>query len=131
MNGKMTADELAWKIRRDTIEMTHISNGSHIASVLSVADILAVLYADVLNYDINNIKMGDRDILILSKGHAGAAIYAALAEEGFFDADELKTHCANGSRLSRTCFTPCSRDRVFNRLFGAWSTCSCRDGNCI
>lgn len=92
--------ELAWKIRRDAIEMTHISHSSHIASVLSVADIVAVLYAKIMNYDSENPKLETRDRLILSKGHAGAAIYAALAEEGFFSVDELKTHCANGSRLS-------------------------------
>lgn len=94
------SEDLAWRIRRDAIEMTHLSNGSHIASVLSIADIIAVLYADVMKYDANNHKMEERDRIILSKGHAGAAIYAALAEEGFFDVEELKTHYANGSRLS-------------------------------
>lgn len=94
------SEDLAWRIRRDAIEMTHLSNGSHIASVLSIADIIAVLYADVMKYDANNPKMEERDRIILSKGHAGAAIYAALAEEGFFDVEELKTHYANGSRLS-------------------------------
>ena len=92
--------DLAWRIRRDAIEMTHLSNGSHIASVLSIADIIAVLYAKIMKYDIQNPKMENRDRIILSKGHAGAAIYAALAEEGFFNVEELKTHYANGSRLS-------------------------------
>lgn len=80
--------------------MTHLSGGSHIASVLSVADIIAVLYAKILMYDTKNPKWNGRDRLILSKGHAGASIYAALAEVGFFDIEELKTHYANGSRLS-------------------------------
>lgn len=80
--------------------MTHISKGSHIGAILSVADIVAVLYADILKYDSSNPKMHDRDRLILSKGHAGAAIYAALAECGFFNIEELKTHYGNGSRLS-------------------------------
>lgn len=97
---EISSEELAWKIRRDAIEMTHISHGSHIASVLSVADIIAVLYADILKYDINNPKWEKRDRIILSKGHAGAAIYSALAEVGFFDTKELKTHYANGSKLS-------------------------------
>lgn len=92
--------DLAWRIRRDAIEMTHLSNGSHIASVLSIADIIAVLYAKIMKYDIQNPKLENRDRIILSKGHAGAAIYAALAEEGFFNVEELKTHYANGSRLS-------------------------------
>lgn len=100
MAEKLTSEQLAWKIRRDAIEMTHISRGSHIASVLSVADIIGVLYADILKYDINNPKWEKRDRIILSKGHAGAAIYAALAEVGFFHTVDLKKHYANGSNLS-------------------------------
>lgn len=96
----MTSEQLAWKIRRHGIEMTHLSGGSHIGAVLSVADIIAVLYTSVMNFDINNPKSESRDRFILSKGHAGAAIYAALAESGFFNTEELKTHYQNGSRLS-------------------------------
>ena len=96
----MTSEQLAWLIRRHGIEMTHTSHGSHIGSVLSVADIIAVLYTDVLRYDAENPQWEQRDRFILSKGHAGAALYSALAECGFFPVDELKTHYANGSRLS-------------------------------
>ncbi|MGZ0874788.1 transketolase [Priestia megaterium] len=96
----MTSEQLAWKIRRHGIEMTHLSQGSHIGAILSVADIIGVLYNDIANINPENPKMPDRDRIILSKGHAGAAIYAALAEKGFFDIAELKTHYANGSRLS-------------------------------
>jgi len=91
---------LAWLIRRNGLEMTHISRGSHIGSVLSVAEIIAVLYTSVLNVDPKNPKKPDRDRLILSKGHAGSAVYAALAETGFFPVEQLKTHYANGSILS-------------------------------
>ena len=96
----MNSEQLAWRIRRHGVEMTHLSGGSHIGSVLSVADILAVLYADVLKYDPKNPKWEERDRMILSKGHAGAAIYAALAECGFFPLEELRSHYQNGSRLS-------------------------------
>lgn len=96
----MTSEALAWKIRRHGIEMTHISGGSHIGAVLSVADIIAVLYADIMHYDAKNPDSPDRDRFILSKGHAGAAIYAALAECGFFDVSELKTHYSDAGRLS-------------------------------
>lgn len=96
----MTSEQLAWKIRRHGIEMTHLSGGSHIGAILSVADIIAVLYTDVLKYRTEEPDWAERDRFILSKGHAGAAIYAALAEEGFFDVEELKTHYQNGSRLS-------------------------------
>ena len=91
---------LAWLIRRNALEMTHISRGSHIGSVFSVAEIIAVLYSGVLNVDPRNPRKPDRDRLILSKGHAGSAVYAALAETGFFPVEQLKTHYANGSILS-------------------------------
>lgn len=96
----MTSEVLAWEIRRHGIEMTHLSGGSHIGAIMSVADIIAVLYADIMKVDPENPQWEKRDRMILSKGHAGAAIYAALAEKGFFDIEELKTHYANGSRLS-------------------------------
>ena len=94
------SEQLAWLIRRHGIEMTHRSGGSHIGAIMSVADVVAVLYADVMKYDPKNPPWEERDRFILSKGHAGASIYAALAEEGFFPVEELKTHYANGSRLS-------------------------------
>jgi len=96
----MTSEQLAWLIRRHGIEMTHLSGGSHIGSILSVADIMAVLYNDVAKVNPDNPKEPTRDRIILSKGHAGASVYAALAEKGFFDTEELKTHYQNGSRLS-------------------------------
>ena len=96
----MNSEQLAWKIRRHGVEMTHLSGGSHIGAILSVADIIAFLYTDVLKYDPKNPKWEERDRFILSKGHAGASIYAALAECGFFPVNELITHYANGSRLS-------------------------------
>lgn len=91
---------LAWLIRRNGLEMTHLSRGSHIGSVLSVAEIIAVLYARILRVDPANPSWPERDRLILSKGHAGSAVYAALAERGFFPVEQLKTHYADGSILS-------------------------------
>lgn len=96
----MTSVQLAWKIRRHAVEMTHISGGSHIGAVLSVADIMAVLYAEVMHYRPLEPRWAGRDRLILSKGHAGAALYAALAECGFFPLSELLGYYSNGSRLS-------------------------------
>lgn len=96
----MTSEQLSWKIRRHGIEMTHLSGGSHIGAILSVADIIGVLYNDIANVNPEDPKMPERDRIILSKGHAGASIYAALAEKGFFNTEELKTHYADGSRLS-------------------------------
>lgn len=95
----MTGEQLAWLIRRHGVEMTHLSGSSHIGAVLSVADILGVLYAQVLRFRPEAPDWEERDRLILSKGHAAAALYAALAESGFFPTAELQTHCAQGSRL--------------------------------
>ena len=93
-------DVLAWLIRRHGLEMTHLSRGSHIGAVFSVAEIIAVLYTGVLRVRPEEPQWPDRDRMILSKGHAGAAVYAALAERGFFPVEELSTHYGNGSRLS-------------------------------
>ena len=91
---------LAWLIRRNGLEMTHLSRGSHIGSIFSAAEIIAVLYTSVLRVDPENPAWPERDRMILSKGHAGSAVYSALAERGFFPVEELKTHYQDGSRLS-------------------------------
>lgn len=92
--------DLAKRIRQHSLEMTSRGGSSHIGSALSIADILAVLYGEVLRFDVNNPKWDERDRFILSKGHAGAAVYAALAEVGFFSPSVLKTHYQDGSQLS-------------------------------
>jgi transketolase len=96
----MTSKELAYKIRYHAVNMTHTGNSSHIGGVLSIADILAVLYNDILKVFPDDPKHPDRDRFILSKGHAGAGVYAVLAEKGFFPVDMLKQHYQNGSLLS-------------------------------
>lgn len=98
--GQMDSIELANRIRMHGLEMTRVSKGSHIASILSVADIMAVLYADIVRKDPSNPRDPARDRVILSKGHAGAAMYAALAETGYMDPEILKSHYADGSILS-------------------------------
>ncbi len=91
---------LAKKLRLHALEMTHLGNSSHIGSIMSICDILAVLYENILHYDNSNPSLDSRDRFILSKGHAGAGVYAALAEKGFFDVKELKKHYSDGSFLS-------------------------------
>ena len=76
---------LAAFIRRDIVDMTHLGGSSHVGSGLSISDILAVLYGHTLSVDPNAPSHKDRDRFILSKGHAGAAVYAVLAETGFFE----------------------------------------------
>lgn len=96
----MDTIELARRIRRHAVEMTHLGKSSHVGSVLSMTDIIAVLYGSVLNIDPKQPKWSGRDRMILSKGHAGAGIYAALAERGFFPVEKLRTHYQDGSDLS-------------------------------
>jgi len=91
---------LAKRIRKHALQMTSSGSSSHIGSIFSIADILAVLYGKVLKFDPNIPKWIDRDRFILSKGHAGAGVYASLAEMGFFPLEMLKNHYRNGSQLS-------------------------------
>jgi transketolase len=99
--GQRTAtEELAKRIRRHAVRMTNLGGSSHVGSVLSMADIVAVLYGGVMHIDPANPGRPNRDRFILSKGHAGAGIYAALAESGFFPIEWLERHCADGSVLS-------------------------------
>jgi len=91
---------LAKKIRLHAVRMVNKGGSSHIGSVLSIADILAVLYGSVMNYRSSEPGWIDRDRFILSKGHAGAGVYAVLAESGFFSTDLLDEHYQNGSVFS-------------------------------
>ena len=92
--------EMARRIRLHALRMTGHSGGSHIGAVLSMADIVAVLYGAVLRVDPSAPGWAGRDRFILSKGHAGAGVYAALAERGFFEMEKLATHYQDGSELS-------------------------------
>lgn len=91
---------LAHKVRLHVVRMTNRGRSSHVGSALSIVDLLAVLYGAVLNVDPANPARADRDRFILSKGHAGAAVYATLAECGFFDPALLEQHYQNGSIFS-------------------------------
>ena len=100
MINSYNLEQLAFKIRKHAINMTNTGRSSHIGSILSIADILAVLYGSVMSYNVDKPKWPGRDRFILSKGHAGAGVYAVLAECGFMNIDKLKTHYQNGSDLS-------------------------------
>lgn len=94
------AEILALKIRRHVVRMCHRAKSSHVGTSLSVADLLAVLYAGVVRVDPAKPKWEDRDRFILSKGHGCAALYAALAETGFFPTSWLDDFCVDGGRLA-------------------------------
>ena len=91
--------DLAQNIRIHAIKMVTQSNSSHIGSSLSMADILAVLYMDILRVDPKQTDWPERDRFILSKGHAAAGLYAALALRGFFPMVWLERFCQEGSLL--------------------------------
>jgi len=86
-------------IRRYIVEMISNAEGGHIGGALSIVDIMAVLYFHILKIDPENPEREDRDRVVLSKGHASAAWYAALAERGYFPKEELLTFDHINSRL--------------------------------
>lgn len=98
--ASIDSETLATRIRIHALRMTNLGGGSHIGAIFSCADILAVLYSGVLHVDPVNPGRPDRDRFVLSKGHAGGGLYAALAERGFFPVPHLLTHYQNGSDLS-------------------------------
>ena len=82
--------KIAADVRLDILEEVHAASSGHPGGSLSVADILTYLYFEEMNVDPANPKAADRDRLVLSKGHTAPALYAVLAEKGFFDKAELK-----------------------------------------
>ncbi|MFM6399665.1 MAG: transketolase, partial [Planktothrix sp.] len=100
MNTYQETRKLAQQIRSQTLKMVHRANASHVGSCLSIADLLAVLYGQILKIDPANPNLPERDRFILSKGHATAILYAVLAERGFFPLELLETYCQDGSLLT-------------------------------
>jgi transketolase len=94
-----SASELALAARREIITMTAAAKASHVGSALSVVDILSVLYTGGANTTPENLNSADRDIVILSKGHAAAALYSVLSLQGFFPNEWLRRYCENNAPL--------------------------------
>lgn len=82
---------LATKIRKHAIEGVYSAASGHPGGSLSISDLLALLYFEVMNIDPKNPKDENRDRLVLSKGHCAPALYGALAERGFFPTEDIKT----------------------------------------
>lgn len=89
--------ELAKEVRKMSLKMVVSSGASHIGSALSIADILSVLYFDILKINKNDLVNPDRDMFILSKGHACVSLYAVLGLLDFFPIIELETYGKNDS----------------------------------
>ncbi len=99
MEKALYFNRLSAKIRLELLKEMKNSKGGHIGGSLSVVEILAVLYGGQLKHDPKNPKWDERDYLILSKGHAGPGLYAALAVAGFFDPSVLLTLNEGGTSL--------------------------------
>ena len=91
--------EIAKQARRNILEQVYSAKSGHPGGALSCIDILTVLYFNEMNINPENPKAEERDRLVLSKGHACAALYAILAQKGFFPEEELKEFRKLGSRL--------------------------------
>ncbi len=86
-------------VRKGILEEVYSAQSGHPGGSLSIADIMTYLYQEELRVDPANPRWEDRDRLVLSKGHVCPALYAALAQKGFFPEEELKTFRRVGSRL--------------------------------
>ena len=91
--------KIAAKLRLGILEGVHAASSGHPGGSLSIADIITYMYFEEMNVDPANPNWSDRDRFVLSKGHTAPALYAALAEKGFFDASELKNLRQVGSFL--------------------------------
>lgn len=102
MGGRLTITELQHKaneLRQDVISMLEVAGSGHTAGSLDLADIVAALYFNIMNIDPANPGWPERDVFFLSNGHTVPIQYAAMAEAGYFEKDELKTLRKLGTRL--------------------------------
>ena len=93
------AEGLAKAARVEILKMAFHAQASHVGSALSVIDIISSLYAGGANIRKDNADSVDRDIILLSKGHASSALYSVLALQGFFPLSYLQSYCDNGAIL--------------------------------
>lgn len=98
MNKESTV-KFANEIRLETAKMLMKRGFGHLGGSFSIVETLAVLYKDILNIDPSNPKWEERDWFVLSKGHAGPALYSTLALKGYFPKEWLMTLNDNGTRL--------------------------------
>ena len=97
--NNLELSKIANEVRKGVIKSTHAAKSGHPGGSLSVSDIITYLYFEEMNVDPKNPKWADRDRLVLSKGHVAPALYATLAEKGFFPKEDLLTLRHVGSYL--------------------------------
>lgn len=95
--------KFAVEIRKETIKCLANLGVGHIGGALSIVDVLAVLYGGEMNIDPKDPKKDNRDMLVVSKGHAGPAVYATLALKGYFPLEMLDTLNKPGTNLPSHC----------------------------
>lgn len=95
--------ELAAEIRIQSLYCMASAGGGHVGGAMSICDVLAVLYGKIMKYDPNNPRWENRDRLVISKGHSGPALYAALSIKGFFPEEQLYTLNKGGTNLPSHC----------------------------
>ena len=101
--------EKAYDVRKNVLRMGHVDKRGFIAQSLGAADFLTVLYFHAMKYHADDPKWEGRDRFLLSAGHNAIAVYAAMAEAGFFPKDWLDTYGLDNSRLPMSCmpaYTP-------------------------
>ena len=103
MDNSVNLKEFAIEIRKETIKSIGNLGVGHIGGSLSIVDLLAVLYGKEMNIDPQNPKKDDRDMLVVSKGHSGPAVYATLALKGFFPKEMLLNLNKPGTNLPSHC----------------------------
>ena len=99
----MNLKETCKQVRLDLVDCIGTLGVGHIGGCLSIVEVLVALYYKHMNVDPSNPQMEGRDRLIVSKGHAGPAVYAALANKGYFPKEWLKTLNRNGTNLPSHC----------------------------
>ena len=97
--NNLELSKIANEVRKGVIKSTHAAKSGHPGGSLSVTDIMTYLYFEEMNVDPQNPQWADRDRLVLSKGHVAPALYATLAEKGFFPKEDLLTLRHVGSYL--------------------------------
>ena len=97
--NNLELSKIANEVRKGVIKSTHSAKSGHPGGSLSVADIITYLYFEEMNVDPKNPQWADRDRFVLSKGHVAPALYATLAEKGFFPKEDLMTLRHVGSYL--------------------------------
>jgi len=103
MKTQKELERMAAEIRTETLKCLRTRGFGHVGGCLSVVETLAVLYGDIMKYDPENPKWEGRDLFVMCKGHAGPALFAILALEGFFPMEWLDTLSIPGTKLPSHC----------------------------